>query len=325
LAPIFTVEAVQALVELGANVNAQNRLTGASPLHMAAQSHKATIDARLKVTEILIGAGARCEQTDNYGSMPLNLLQSSTEGNDVDEKTKLLLDRLRPSQPMIHEAVNGRNISLLETLLSDDSNDVNEIFQNETPLSRVIRIFVEEVSASSNETNETAIVPMMKMLLKRGADPNCLIVEASTGAPEEVAKEAALHKLACTLRDIYRTNQQTELAGRKIEMIHGVVNLLIEYGSNIPMDTILLLHQAARLNECSFATFLLDKLHIDPNTKGRQGMTPLHFAARSGKLEMLVSNFLFTLLRCLVKIDSQLHFILAIAFGSRRRCRKCDR
>jgi hypothetical protein len=108
-------------------------------------------------------------------------------------------------------------------------------------------------------------------------------------------------------------------------MIHGIVDLLIQYGSNIPMDTILLLHQAARLNECSFATFLLDKLHIDPNTKGRQGMTPLHFAARSGKLEMLVSNFQFTLLRFLVKIDSQLHFILAIAFGSRRRCRKCDR
>jgi ankyrin repeat protein len=35
------------------------------------------------------------------------------------------------------------------------------------------------------------------------------------------------------------------------------------------------------------ARFLVETLHVDPNGKGRQGMTPLQFAARSGRMEIL--------------------------------------
>ena len=309
-----SVEAVKVLVELGASVNAQNNLTGASPLHMVAQSHKATIDNRLKVAEILIQAGALCEQADKYGSMPINLLETSTEGSEVDEKTKLLLTKLRPSQPMLHQAILDRDLPMLETLLSDDSRDVNEAFQNATPLSLAIRIFLEDVA---NDVHNTAdkILPMIQMLLRRGADPNCMIVETPSGALEDVVKEPVLHKLVCTLRDLYRTRPQFELAEPKIERLHNVVDLLIASGSNVPPDTILLLHQAARLNECLFATFLLDKIHIDPNTKGRQGMTPLHFAARSGKLEMLVRIFEILSFSCVFSLDSHFHSVVAFAIG----------
>ena len=34
--------------------------------------------------------------------------------------------------------------------------------------------------------------------------------------------------------------------------------------------------------------FLIERLHIDPNLKGRQGMTAVHHAARSGKILALV-------------------------------------
>jgi len=33
--------------------------------------------------------------------------------------------------------------------------------------------------------------------------------------------------------------------------------------------------------------FMVETLQVDPNTKGRQGFTALHFAARSGRLEVL--------------------------------------
>jgi ankyrin repeat protein len=313
-----SVEAVKVLVELGANVNAQNNLTGASPLHMVAQSHKATITSRIEVAEILINAGAICAQTDKYGSMPINLLEAATEGSEIDEKTKLLLTKLRPNQPVIHEAVIDRDLSLLEKLLSDETRDVNETFQNATPLSLAIRTFLEDITKSSTEANNMhksseLILDMIRILLRRGADPNCLIVENSTGALEDSFKEPALHKLACALREMFRTRQHIELAERKIEMLQNVVDLLIKSGSNVPQDTIFLLHQAARLNECLFATFLLDRMHVDPNNKGRQGMTPLHFAARSGKLEMLVSAISIFFYYS-YSFDSLLYFIVDIAF-----------
>ena len=290
-----SVEAVNVLVELGANVKAQNNLTGASPLHMVAQSHKATIDDRLKVVELLLNAGAICEQPDKYGFMPIDVLEKSFEGSELDDKTKLLLTKLQPSQPVIHQSIIDRDLTLVEALLSDKSRNVNETYQNATPLSLAVRIFLEDVATIGNETNlrnaPEVTLSMIKMLLKRGADPNCLFVEVPTVGMEDIAKEPALHKLVCTLREIYRTRQHEELTEHKISMLHSVIDLLVTSGSNVPLDTIYLLHQAARLNECLFATFLLDQLHVDPNTKGRQGMTPLHFAARSGKVEMLVRKF----------------------------------
>jgi ankyrin repeat protein len=291
------VEAVSILVELGANVNAKNNLTGASPLHMVAQSHKATIDSRLKVAEILLKAGALLDQPDKYGSFPVNLLEASTQGIELDEKTKLLLAKLRPRQPPIHQAIIDRDSSSFETLLSDNALDVNQTFKNATPLSLAIHTFLEDINNTEdihihNDMNVIEkMLAMIKMLLTRGADPNCMIVESTTDTVEDIVQEPALHKLICTLRKSCNLNQEHELAKQKGVMLHTVIDLLITSGSTIPSDTILLLHQAARLNECSFATFLLDKLHIDPNTKGRQGMTPLHFAARSGKLEMLVRTF----------------------------------
>ena len=288
-----SVEAVSILVELGANVNAQNNLTGASPLHMVAQSHKASIDARLKVAEILLDSGALPDLADNYGSMPINLLESTTEGTDLDEKTKLLLAKLRPRQPKIHQAIIDRDLSLLESLLSDSAIDVHESFQSIPPLSLAIRTFLEDIATTETpHVHDAADVTlsMIRALLNRGADPNCLIVETTMEAGDDAVKDPALHKVVCTLREIYRKKQDEAIGEPTTVMVHNLVKLLISTGAKVPTETTLLLHQAARLNECLLATFLLDQLRIDPNTKGRQGMTPLHFAARSGKLEMLVST-----------------------------------
>ena len=35
------------------------------------------------------------------------------------------------------------------------------------------------------------------------------------------------------------------------------------------------------------ATFLVETVGIDPNTIGRQGLTPLHFASRSGQVDIV--------------------------------------
>jgi ankyrin repeat protein len=275
------------LVELGANVNAQNNLTGATPLHMVAQSNKASIEARIQVVDVLIGAGARPDQMDKYGSLPAQLLELSSEGKELDGDTTHLLAKLRPQQPKIHKSIIDGNLSTLENLLLDESLNVNLTFQGQTPLSLVITIFLEKITdetASPNLTSEM-VLPMIKVLITKGADPNCYLLQ-TTDVSED--KEPVLHKLLNTLRDFYRMTNDSDGEQYTISILNQIIELLLKAEVNISNDTKLLLHQAARFNECTFATFMMNILHVDPNTKGRQGMTPLHFAARSGKVEMLV-------------------------------------
>ena len=47
------------------------------------------------------------------------------------------------------------------------------------------------------------------------------------------------------------------------------------------------MHDSSRRNNVGFVSFLIEKLGLDPNTRGRQGFTPLHFAARSGHVEVV--------------------------------------
>jgi ankyrin repeat protein len=274
------------LVELGANVNAQNNLTGATPLHMVAQSNKATIDARLQVIDILIDGGAHPDQMDKYGSLPFQLVESSNEGKELDDDTKRLLAKLRPQQPKIHKAIMDRNTSTLEKILSDNSSDANVIFQGQTPLSFAISNLLESVTNVTSSSNDTIQIlqSIIKILLTKGADPNCALADTTDVADE---KEPVLHKLVSTLRECDRAIEN-DVTKQTITILRNVIDLLFQAGVIISNDTKLLLHQAARFNECTFATYLLTVLQIDPNMKGRQGMTPLHFAARSGKVEMLV-------------------------------------
>jgi ankyrin repeat protein len=289
------VESVRVLIELGADINAQNNLTGASPLHMVAQSHKASNDARMQVIELLLNGGALPDQADKYGSTPANLVEAANDGKELNDETKLLIARLQPRQPQIHQAILDLDKSSLEKLLSD-SSDVNTIYRSETPLALAICRLIESVVTSethnaSGDGTET-LVSMINMLLLKGADPNCILAHAMDDS-DDGTKEPAMHKLVCALRKVYRVtdkDKSTEHTSKAVVLCR-VIDLFLASGSIVPHNTTLLLHEAARSNECVFATFLIEHLSIDPNKKGRQGMTPLHIAARSGKVEMIVSIF----------------------------------
>jgi regulator of RNase E activity RraB len=287
------VEAARVLVELGANVNAQNNLTGATPLHMVAQSKKAGVDARLQVIDILLDAGAYPDQADKYGTLPVHSLQLSEVGNftdeELDEQTRLLVAKLQPRLPKIFEAISDRNLSMLEAALVKDSTVVSVVFQGETPLSRTISDLLQSMALESSNDSVTVLLSIIKKLLSSGADPNCVLV-VNVAMAEDV-KEPALHKVVCALREKYKATEPNEGTKDDIVALTNVITDLTDAGATIPLETTLLLHQAARFNECTLANFLIDVLQIDPNTKGRQGMTPLQFAARSGQLSMLVRYF----------------------------------
>lgn len=296
---LYKVESVQALVKLGANVNAQNNMTGATPLHMVAQSQKAGFEARLKVVDVLLEAGAAADQADNYGSLPVHAFQLTGKGDiteaALDDQTRRFVAKLQPRRPDIHVAIVERDLSKLEQVLANDSSIANSTItasQGLTPVSLTVDELLGIVSADKAKEQEVdTLLDILKALLTNGADANGGVDESAIAAAVVTggeANEPPLHKVVCMLREYYKKAERDESASSAIRTLNTVVDILVGAGATISSDTSLLLHQAARFNELAFARFLIDGLHVDPNTKGRQGMTPLQFAARSGQVEMLV-------------------------------------
>ena len=87
------VTCVEILLDAGANVNATNKITGATPLHCAIQSSKAP-DKRKEVILLLLSKGkANASLGDSYGSIPYDYC------DDDDTDLKDLLQPIVPYHP----------------------------------------------------------------------------------------------------------------------------------------------------------------------------------------------------------------------------------
>jgi Ankyrin repeats (many copies) len=306
------VDAVRTLVELGANVNAQNSMTGATPLHMVAQSQKASPADRLEVIDILISGGAAVDKADNYGQLPIQVVQVGTtessppdavaspvlHDDDTHVTLQTFMARLQPERPALFAAIAQRDLAFVQDqcATSQGASLTTLSFQGMLPLSFAVDEFLEVCRTSRHEveTNELEnLWGIIQVLLHSGADVNGGISSDDKANPAALlmgagadTKDPPLHRAICQIRETFKSNPTTESS--TIFTLSSLITKFVDSGAAISEDTVLLLHQAARFNEVAFAQFLIDVLHVDPNAKGRQGMTPLHFAARSGQVEMVV-------------------------------------
>jgi len=62
---------------------------------------------------------------------------------------------------------------------------------------------------------------------------------------------------------------------------------LLAHGAKLSTEIIQMMHDAARRGNTRTIQFWVEALGVDPNMRGRQGLTPLHFAARSGKVRVV--------------------------------------
>jgi ankyrin repeat protein len=287
---------VEALIEGGANVNAQNKMTGASPLHMVVQSSKASADKTLAVTDALIQAGADLNLADNYGNLPAHHATS----NPDSDLSKALVQRLQPVASPLFQALADCNLTAVNQLLlnNHDGSLVASKYCGHTPLqvcvSDLLTMVTKACSSSSLEQEDSAssalettnlktsqLLAILKTLLAAGSDPNA----GSIGSDDE-EDEPSLHRVCCALRQAYKQGDQGQGLA-VIDLLQEAAGLLLGAGAKVETATTQLLHEAARRNETNLARFLVETLHIDPNGPGRQGMTPLQFAARSGRMEIL--------------------------------------
>ena len=282
-------ESLEALVSRGASVNAQNNLSGATPLHMVAQSLKSTVGRRLRCAELLVAHGARVDQRDHFGLLPVEVLQQVIgDKGMVDELNQQLISTLQPTRPAIHEAIETRNVDQLQAILCEDASQSNLTYQSESPIEIVVDALIQQGDEGAG--NSEVLIEILDLLLKHGGNTSGVeSIRKTTVADPGDVKEPPLHKLLCALRRYLSSQQEsTDDTGTRA-CLEKAIDMLVQAGATLTSDSAQLLLQAARFGELAFARYLIERLHVDVNVKGRQGMTPLQFAARSGKMEILVS------------------------------------
>eukprot|EP00550_Attheya_septentrionalis_P007375 CAMPEP_0198295330 /NCGR_PEP_ID=MMETSP1449-20131203/27213_1 /TAXON_ID=420275 /ORGANISM="Attheya septentrionalis, Strain CCMP2084" /LENGTH=430 /DNA_ID=CAMNT_0043995609 /DNA_START=113 /DNA_END=1405 /DNA_ORIENTATION=+ len=102
-----------------------------------------------------------------------------------------------------------------------------------------------------------------------------------------------LHRVCVALQTICLQRMKQNDGKEVEEPLKQMAYLLKSHGAVVSGETEQLLHNAARRNVIAFVKFAVERLEMNPNAQGRQGMTPLHFAARSGQTS--VAQYLLSL------------------------------
>ena len=277
---------MQVLLELGANPNATNVITGATPLHCAIQSSKAaSVERRILTVKTLLDAGADPSRDDFFGRFPIDYWE---DDEDEDGVIKELLQAETTMPPVIC-AIRDGNLQELEQVLKHDPSVVKSRYKDCTPLLEVVNLLLEDNTADDNHVH----LDMLQLLLENGADPNATPAIMRRNDHLHLQEDpgdgaAALHQICLALKDAYATN--TNSAGEATEYIDKLkhaAQLLQQYNATVSLNTQQLLHDAVRRNEMNMTRFLIHDMLVSPNVQGRQGMTPLQFAARSGRTEVV--------------------------------------
>jgi len=157
--------------------------------------------------------------------------------------------------------------------------------------------------APTDEDQLGRMTQIVTLLLERGALPNAtpkridlrtpFSPPPTDKTPEEVeeAVEAALSNAPmhtiCT--ELYSINASSSTPSESSlrPYLEKVAMTLKGYGATLSKATCGYLHDAARRGYLDTVQFWTETLLIDIDAKGRQGMTALHFAARSGKVDIV--------------------------------------
>ena len=307
-------EAVETLLELGAPVNAQNRMGGSTPLHMAVSSSKEPFSNRIDCARMLIAAGADPELADfGYGkasgSTPLETLEDEVESgmiaddDNVQELRKVLTAGGAIQRSKLFDLIDVIDVEGIKTLLAEYADGVNEFDRKTglTPLQYAVDKLLlainpedDEEEAQNQSSSQGKLADMIEVLLKAGADaraepkrrakrgddPSMLLTNDGSDTP--------LHRLCVELAPLYASSSDDIIAKGAIDAVEKVAAAFVTVGGAEPKEaTTLLLHDACRRGNLSQVQFLIESIGVNPNHRGRQGLTPLHFGARSGRTEIV--------------------------------------
>ena len=160
---------VQRLIELGADVNANNNELS-TPLHEAMGQHQydGENDNYLKTFEVLLQNGANIHAKNFSGQTPLHFANSKIapvliqNGGDVTVKDVNL-------QTPLHRATQRRNLKTVELLIQHGADVNARAYDQSTPLHSMAK---NEYHHHGEESEETSKI--VELLIKNGADVNAM-------------------------------------------------------------------------------------------------------------------------------------------------------
>jgi ankyrin repeat protein len=292
--------AVNALVFNGANLNSQNQVTGATPLHSCVQSNKKPAMKRFECAKLLIEAGADIYKCDMFNLTPAQALHADKEKNaakmDDEEYIHYFFSMIQILNPE-----NGVNNLVMECMDSmdfegainalKDVGDVDEI-DCKSGTTILIKAMHQLEITFENESNQHLLLSDISRfileVLKHGANPNLVPSEQGINDMMLNHNQPPIHTACILLSKYYASITEKKDPCRSIqESLENVVRALYKYGATLSSSVIQLMHSAAMKGHLETVKFFIKELHIDVNTPGRQGLTCLHFAARSGKTNVV--------------------------------------
>ena len=332
--------------DIGANPNAKNSLTGATPLHMAVQSRKIKESTRLNlVIDVLLEGGADKSLADCFGQLPVDLVYDETPGKEqIWSKLQVVV----PPPPMFEAIMQGdftRMLSLFYAAKQSPHELACQLYKDRTTVQAIVDVMVTCVvdAFAPMEVWMEADLHALEILLACGAPPNVAVIGDKRGKSiphlddEDIEGDAwnipntapmvrildSIQHVLCSrspqLRAFTDSNSQLQSPGlassqrettlelppivrlwleacqalqarhkRNVKCLSNIV--YIKPSPILSSDEISRYwHNAARRGHLLFLQSLQHYLPdvFDVNATNRQGMTALHFAARSGQTEVL--------------------------------------
>lgn len=259
-------------------------------------SSKKPLSRRVQCAQLLLEAGANPTITDDSGMTPLECLQDDIEDGMIDgddenmQELLKLLQSVGASRSPLFSLIDDEDAGGIDIMITDHWDSCSCEFERKTgyyPLHYAVDKLLASCEGDTKDGRSENLLSIIRSFLEAGADPNAE-PEKKTRREEEMSNEDGsdhlLHRTCVALYDSYSSSWSGTAFERCLEQ---VASLLVQYGAIPSQPTCLMLHDACRRGKLSMATFLVETVGIDPNTIGRQGLTPLHFASRSGQVDIV--------------------------------------
>lgn len=315
------VEATKALLEEGASVSMQNTISGATPLHSCIQSSKEPNLNRLECAKLLIEYGADVHQKDNFGLRPLDaffaeyhrsqghtspdgkmliqpVLDFSLEDNPYEYQMLDLLEGTMEQVsldlkliPFLNDGLFRDVLDLLESYESDLNVDEVDPKSGQRPINIAVDAFIEKCNSDEIDTvHETEAINILSKVICMLIDKGCTIdaiPSKNVGQTTDASTLTPMYKICNQILDFYSDSELNSTQEGYLEHFKEITKKMKNKGASMSDKVIQMMHTAARKGLAPAVEFWIRDLQVDPNIKGRQGLTPLHFAARSGKSQVV--------------------------------------
>jgi hypothetical protein len=175
---LLSVEAMQALLKYKflLNLNAQNQMSGATPLHSLMMMGKGTIPNLLKCMDLLLANGADPNIKDFWGKTPADYY-------DGNPNKRVLANKLKP-QPLIFKAIDNVDVAVVQNVVTGDEylrRPVEDLYGGKIPFVYALDLILSKEASKENLAGLAEITKLLFEALVDSTDYSFLAEACSGG------------------------------------------------------------------------------------------------------------------------------------------------